>query len=183
VQCLALSAEEGLVLAGTELGKVCLRALPSGDLVHQFPDHGDRVTGVAFAGPDLIVSSSRDGTIRLWRRDGTPLLTLEMPGPVQRLAVSADGSRLAAVIEGERAARLWHLDRLGQALDRLGLPLGVEYSHPDPARPIPPVAVPAYQVEPATGPNGLKAEYFASHDFHLKVAERYDDFRPVCAGL
>jgi WD40 repeat protein len=127
VHCLALSADERLVLAGTELGKVCLLALPSGEIVHQFPDHGDSVTGVAFLGPDLLVSSSRDGTIRLWRPDGTPLLTFETPGPVQRLAVSTDGTRIAAVVEGERAARLWHLDRLDRELDRLGLPLGVEH--------------------------------------------------------
>jgi WD40 repeat protein len=126
VRCLAIRPDEQLVLAGTELGKLCLWALPSGELVHQFPDHVGAVTGVAFAGPDLLLSGSRDGTIRLWRRDGTPLLTLEVTGPVQRLAVSPDGRRLAALVRGERAARLWHLDRLRVELDRLGLSLGDE---------------------------------------------------------
>jgi WD40 repeat protein len=126
VRCLALSANEGLVLAGTELGRVRLLALPSGAVVHEFPDHGDSVTGVAFAGPDLLVSSSRDGTIRLCRAEGTPLLTLEMPAPVQRLVVAPDASRLAVLVEGERAARVWHLDQLRLELDRLGLSLGGE---------------------------------------------------------
>jgi WD40 repeat protein len=126
VRCLALNADEGLVLAGTELGQVRLLALPSGEVVHAFPDHGGCVTGVAFAGPDLLVSSSRDGTIRLCRAEGTPLLTLEMPAPVQRLVVSPDGRRLAVLVEGERAARVWHLDQLRLELDRLGLSLGGE---------------------------------------------------------
>ena len=80
------------------------------------------MTGVVFLG-DSVVSGSRDGTVRLWRLDGTPLWTLSLPGPVRRIALSPDGTQLAVAVQGERAVRLWRLDRLVRRLEGLGLSL------------------------------------------------------------
>src|SRR5262249_14401680 len=134
----ALSPDERLALVGTELGKLRLLSLPSGEVVKDFPDHGDCVTGVAFAPlPTLprrggragwgLVSASQDGTVRLWRPDGEPLLTLAVPGPVRRIAIVSDGSQLALLGEGERAVRLWYLDRLAVELAALGLSLNLPH--------------------------------------------------------
>jgi eukaryotic-like serine/threonine-protein kinase len=171
VWALALSPDERLALAGTELGKVRLLSLPEGRVVRDLPAHGDCVTGVAFLGRGLLLSASRDATVRLWRADGSPLLTLPAPGPVERVALSPDGGRLAVVVAGERGVRVWHLGRLGEALDRLGLPLGTEpLGRPAPA-PRPPALV---KREPPSGPNGLKAELFVGSNFERKVKERFD---------
>jgi WD40 repeat protein len=123
----ALGPDERQALVGTELGKLRLLSLPTGKVVKDFPVHGDCVTGVAFAGAGLLVSASRDGTVRLWRPDGQQLLTLEAPGPVRKISVGPDGSKLALVVEGERAVRLWHLDRLAAQLADLGLPLNLSH--------------------------------------------------------
>jgi WD40 repeat protein len=125
VWSVALSPDERLALVGTELGKLRLLSLPSGEVVKDFPDHGDCVTGVAFAGAGLLVSASQDGTVRLWRPDGEPLLTLAVLGPVRRISIVPDGSQLALLGEGERAVRLWHLHRLAVELADLGLSLNL----------------------------------------------------------
>ena len=126
----ALSPDEQRALVGTELGKLRLLSLPSGEVLKDFPDHGDCVTGVAFAGAGLLVSASQDGTVRLWRPDGELLLTLAAPGPVRKISVVPGGSQLALVVEGERAVRLWHLDRLAVELADLGLPLNLPRRQP-----------------------------------------------------
>lgn len=175
IRCLSMSSDERYVLAGTEEGNVSLLTLPSGETIRRFPGHDDRVTGVAFLGPDAIVSSSRDGSIRLFRTDGTPIISLEMPGPVLRFDISPDGTRLAAVVEGERAARVWHLDHLSKELSHFALPLKMEHlqaaSSPTITRPL--IPQPRNIANQSIGPNGLKMEVFAG-SLHRRLMERFD---------
>src|SRR5262249_16846269 len=169
VQTLALSPDERLTLAGTELGQVSLHEVPSGRVVLELSAHRRAVTGVAFAGPDLLVTASLDGEAKLWRRAGEHRLALPAPGPVQRLAISPDATRLALAIQNERAVRLWRLDELAQRLARLGLPLErVEPPTPQAFPLSPPPDIP-----PAS-PQGLKAELFTRANFNVQIREPTD---------
>ena len=179
VQSLALSQDEEYALVGTEVGTVHLLRLPSGDEVARFAEHRDSVRGVAFLRPDVVASASRDGTIRIFRIDGTALVNLEVSGPILKMQTSADGSKLAVVVEGERAARIWHLDQLNDELARIGLTLpqdlGRNRSHhyPDHAEDL--AAHHKAGIKPRQGPLGLTAEIFATSFFQGKIKERYDE--------
>ncbi len=86
--------------------------------------HTDWITSVT-ASPDgtLLASASRDRTIRLWQRDGTPLKTLSgHSGWVNRVRFSPDGQSLASASE-DGTVRLWQRDGtplkvLGQTADQ-----------------------------------------------------------------
>jgi WD40 repeat protein len=94
--------------------------------------HGDGISHFAFS-PDgqAIATASRDGTARLWRRDGTPLVNyVGHRAPVTHVAFSPNG-RTIATASADGTARVWMLD--GTLVSELG-----GHSCPaDPAAPAP----------------------------------------------
>jgi WD40 repeat protein/tRNA A-37 threonylcarbamoyl transferase component Bud32 len=174
----ALSAGEGLAAAGTEAGDLVLLRVPGGEKVASARAHHDAVTGMAFAGDDLLASGSRDRTVKLWRCAGglEELLTLPAPRPVRAVTFAPDGVRLGVLCEGERAVRVWHLDRLRARLADMGLAEGLPAFAP---RPVPPPVLeatpPTAPEESPRGPNGLRAELFRDVDLRCRVKTRYDD--------
>jgi WD40 repeat protein len=86
------------------------------------PDsHGGSVTSVAFSPDGLsIVSGSQDGTVRLWKLDGTPA-GFDFMGngnPITSVAFSPDG---LSIVSGSQdgTVRLWNLD---------GTPIGLPFT-------------------------------------------------------
>jgi WD40 repeat protein len=88
--------------------------------LQDFVGHTDGVTDLAFV-PDgtLLASSSRDGSIRLWRAaTGTTANVLEgHTDIVWSLAISPDGTRLVSASD-DRTLRIWSLPQ-GSPLDRI----------------------------------------------------------------
>jgi WD40 repeat protein len=107
VSALELDESVGLAVAGDESGHVKVFRVPSGEAAADRPHaHRDAVEAAAFApGGGVFATGSRDRTIRLWRSDGTPILTLRTTGPVTMLAFSADGAELTSLTSGERGVR------------------------------------------------------------------------------
>jgi hypothetical protein len=75
---------------------------------------------------DKVSTGGRDRVVRLWRPDGTPVLTLSTMGPVTMLAFSPDGEELFALVDGERGVRRWHLSRLAAGLRAAGVDPGFD---------------------------------------------------------
>ena len=86
--------------------------------VRTLNNHLGSVKSVTWS-PDGQLLASADGrTIRLWRRDGTPLATLEgHTSGVESIAVSKDGQLLASGARYDKTVRLWGWD--GSALTTL----------------------------------------------------------------
>ena len=122
---IAYSRENLLIAAGALDGTVSLFR-PTGELVTRLDGHRDSVETICFSpGGRLMVTGSRDRTIRLWRIAGGKaheLLTLNEPtGPVHSVTFSPDGQSLYVVVRGDLAVRVWHLDWLRATLIPLGL--------------------------------------------------------------
>ncbi len=121
-----LDESAGLAVAGDEGGRVEVFRVPSGEVVADIPRaHRDAVESTALAsGGRLLATGGRDRIIRLWRADGSPILTLRAAAPVTMLAFTPDGQELIALASGERGVRRWHLGRLAGRLRELGIDPG-----------------------------------------------------------
>jgi WD40 repeat protein len=131
VQSVALSPDETLAVSGTQVGRVSVVRIPSGEALGELTArddskaHRDSVDSLAFS-PDgeLLVSGSKDGTVRLWQHQADnfhEIVTLPMTGPVRQVAFTPDGKQLAVLVQNERAVRIWHLDRLNASLKKMDL--------------------------------------------------------------
>lgn len=81
-----------------------------GTLLRTLSGHRTGVTSVVYrAQGDLIVSAEQDGTIKLWRPDGSLVRTLESDSGFTNLAFSPDGQTFASV-DANGAVKLWRYD-------------------------------------------------------------------------
>jgi WD40 repeat protein len=125
----------GLAVAGDERGRAWVLRVPSGEVVvdlraaHRDAElqtaHRDGVDAAAVSpGGRLVVTGGRDRAVRLWRPDGTSVLTLRLGGPVAMLAFDPAGEQLYVLVAGERGVRRWHLGRLAERLREHGIDPG-----------------------------------------------------------
>jgi WD40 repeat protein len=123
IAAVAMTPDSRFALIGTQSHHAELRSVPDGEVVARLPGHRDVIEAVA-ANRDLLVTGSRDHGVRLWRRDGakvTPLMTLEMSGPVRWVSLSEDGTTLAVLLRKEACVRVWDLAALRREYARLGI--------------------------------------------------------------
>jgi sugar lactone lactonase YvrE len=132
---LAQDEPSGLAVAGDERGRAWVLRVPSGEVVTELQAehrdtvsktaHRDGVDAAALApGGRLVATGGRDKRVRLWRSDGTHVLTLRMAGPVAMVAFTPDGQELYVLVSGERGVRRWHLGRLADGLRAAGIDPG-----------------------------------------------------------
>jgi WD40 repeat protein len=125
---LAQDEPSGLAVAGDEKGRAWVLRVPSGAVVANLPTaHRDGVDAAALSpGGRLVATGGRDRAVRLWRPDGTPVLTLRLGGPVAMLAFDPAGEQLYVLVAGERGVRRWHLSRLAEQMRAYGIDPGFE---------------------------------------------------------
>jgi WD40 repeat protein len=145
----ALNASETVAAVGTEQGEIILLDVPSGEVLSRLPAHTDVVTSLVFAGDTLLVSGSRDRTVRLTKWDSRVarhLFTLRLGGSVVQVCFTPDNRCLAVLLHEERAVHLWRLERLWTALDALS-----------PENPLPPLPdAPALPAVPPPCPSPVR---------------------------
>ena len=94
-----------------EVDQALLQAVFRMQTYNRLSGHNDAVYAVAFSPDDeLIASASRDGTAKVWRRDGSLAATLEgHRDRVRCVAFSPDGGLIASASQ-DGAIKLWQPD-------------------------------------------------------------------------
>ncbi|WP_420836711.1 WD40 repeat domain-containing protein, partial [Calidithermus terrae] len=99
----SLAASGGLLAVGTDNGRIQVFQLRQGgaEAVAQLQGHSGEVRGLAFRpGSGVLLSGSRDGTVRLWdAAKGTSLASKSEGVPVSGVAFDPAGQRLAYGLE------------------------------------------------------------------------------------
>jgi WD40 repeat protein len=128
VRSVGLNSQETLAVVGTQDGRVRLLRVPSGETTADLAGQRTSVEVAAFS-PDgrWLATASQDGEVRVWLGPGDavdPYLILQSTtGPVRRLAFGADGDLF--LLEGrDHCVRVWHLERLRERLEAMGLSEG-----------------------------------------------------------
>jgi len=125
VSAVTLNDDESLAACGTYDGVVVIASIPDGNIIARHDEHRDEVTSLAFSdGSQLLATSSRDKTVRLWHRKSEAfeqVLTLKLGSSIQQVRFAKSGTQLIASVKGESVLRVWHLDRLRERLAGLGL--------------------------------------------------------------
>ena len=183
IRALALSPDASRIAAGTEDGEVLVYRMEDPRVVigaSRNDRHRDGVTGVAFLGPNLLLSAGLDGRLSLWKVTEGELrlaLRLRLPRPVRAMVVQPDGRRVAVLLDRDRAVRLLDLPGLLNHLAGLGVDRETPKSMPTlPAlTPPAPRPLPAFAgVDLPTGVHGLRAELFSDPWFDHRVKVRHD---------
>jgi WD40 repeat protein len=73
-----------------------------------------------------LATASNDGTAQLWKwtENGVEkLMSIRVPSrrPVLSVQFSPNGRELAMLVSNETAVQVWHLDRLHERLEKMGL--------------------------------------------------------------
>ena len=84
------------------------RALDDGTDLRTFVGHGAWIQDLAFVGPNLIASASRDGTVRLWDAATATTVAILVTKPGERWAVLAPDGRFDTGTPGRMAEIEWH---------------------------------------------------------------------------
>ena len=110
-RCVAISSDNLLLAAGMDDASVYVWELATGNILHIFKGHTQRVNSVAFS-PDggFLVSGSEDGTVRIWDLDAdieVSTLVGHTKG-VKSVAFSPDGRTFASGSAGG-GLYLWQL--------------------------------------------------------------------------
>lgn len=125
IRALALDPTENLAAIGVENGGLRVVKVPSGEVVATLAGHREAVESLVFsADGQWLISGSHDRTVRMWQRqeDGfAHLVTLPASGRVRSVRLTRDAKKLAVLVESERAVRIWHLDRLSERFQNMGL--------------------------------------------------------------
>lgn len=103
----AISADESRVLLGLQNGGLLLLGMADGKPIDDFQGHTDSLTGCAFVLIDRILSTSQDGTLRLWGRAARDHAILEHRNEgLLGCATTSDGT-IALVISRSGSVTLW----------------------------------------------------------------------------
>lgn len=110
VTALTVSADERLLVMGTERGDVLLINLETGQQVASFKAHGASVLGLALS-PDgkFLMTSEPFPTVKVWDFATRKALT-ELRGHklvIRWIAISPDGSRMATASIGQEPIKIW----------------------------------------------------------------------------
>ena len=83
---------------------------PAADPTSTLSAHSQAVTGLVAVADGQFISSSLDGTVRLWQsRDGQQLREVKHEGPVTGIAVQTDGTRFASVSPEHHSVKIWNM--------------------------------------------------------------------------
>lgn len=114
ITAIALSADQNWIYVGDRSGGFH-RVRRSDQSIQTSAEHNQSLTAIAVLPGEILVTGSRDRTIRFWRwRSEQPEELFQLPtsGPVSHLSLSANGEELAVLIVGERGVHLWDLPAL-----------------------------------------------------------------------
>jgi len=118
----AFSSDGRAIATGSQDGRVKLWGVSSGFCAATFSEHTAAVTGIAFAGKDVVVSSSLDGTVRAFDiRRYRNFRVLVGPPPQRQfgcVAVDLSGDLIAAGCVDTFEVFVWSL-RTGKVLEVL----------------------------------------------------------------
>jgi WD40 repeat protein len=101
---------------GSQEARVYLRnqAILGRPLPIRLAGHSGAVLAAAFSSDDRrIATASADGTVRIWRSDGTPERVLPHGGPVVATTFSRDGTTILTVGQ-DGVVRLWSVARVAE---------------------------------------------------------------------
>ena len=89
--------------------------------INRLEKHGERVNSVNFSPDDkLLASASHDETVRLWHRNGTPIIELKHNERVTSVSFSPNSKFLASA-SADGTLKLWRVERLGEKVEVLPL--------------------------------------------------------------
>lgn len=118
----AFSSDGRIIATGSQDGRLKLWGVSTGFCAATFADHSAAITGVAFAGKDVVLSSSLDGTVRAFDiRRYRNFRVLVGPPPRRQfgcVAVDASGDLVAAGCTDTFEVIVWSL-RTGKVLELL----------------------------------------------------------------
>lgn len=116
---IALSGSGTEVLIGGMLGEVCVVNAATGAVTRRFRGHTDSVSSANYLLGGLVVSTSRDGTMRIWRESAGHEIAAIVSFKVRESVVVDPEGRFDAPRGGESSPLFWVVGRETIELDQL----------------------------------------------------------------
>lgn len=104
----AFNTEETLLASGGWAGEIRLFNLPDGSDAARWHAHDDSVNGLVFLQSGELLSAGYDGMLIRWRRDGTPLQSLQTPAPITHMVADESRNRIVTG-HSDGAVREWRM--------------------------------------------------------------------------